>query len=427
MLNQRGAALPIALIILTLLTSLTLALTSLSAFEPMMSGNLADTTQARYAAEAGIEWAFNTLGGANDWDPLLAGATVNGVTMVANQPLPSLPASRGTFTVLLRNDTLATDPQITGTTPKDDKVDVDDNNTVIITAFGQKGDAVKALQVTVRRPIPPPFPGALSFPGLESEVKFDGNSFEISGHGYKMDGSSDASCQSEYGIAVSKVLPSNDPGANEQVVESALTSSQRDNIKGRKEDPAGVDYGNNTIEADDRLTPEAIKAFIDQAKQAADIVLESKQPDGLEFDSIGSTCATDPNSQTCWGTPDNPKIIYIKGEPDPTSAFAALQISGTTTGTGILIVEDGDLRISGNFNWNGPIIVTGNYVGVGFLGGGWQTVYGAVISNETSNDPGFKEGVATGNAKIRYSCEALALALNTKKLTTASNWREIAP
>ncbi len=427
LLNEKGAALPIALIIVTLLTSLTLALVSLSAFEPLVARNLADVTQARFAAEAGIEWAFNTVAGTASWNTLLAGATPAGVTLVTDQPMPTLLASRGTFTVQLRNDTLPTDPQITGVVPPDTDPDNDTNRALIVTATGRKGDAVKVLQVAFKRAVPPPFPGALSFPGNESEVTFSGNAFEITGHGYKTDGTPDPGCADVFGISVSSVLPSTDPGANEQVVESALSSQQKDNVTGKKQDPAGVDYGNNTIAPNTELTPQVIQQFIDQAKQKADIVLESRQPNGLSFSNVGSTCGTDPDSQSCWGTQDNPKIVYVKGEPDPTSAFSALQLSGNTTGWGILIVEDGDLRITGNFNWNGPIIVTGQWVGIGFLGGGWQSVYGAVISNETAADPGFREGVATGNAKIRYSCEALNKVLSIKKLTTVTNWQEISP
>jgi hypothetical protein len=210
--------------------------------------------------------------------------------------------------------------------------------------------------------------------------------------------------------------------------ENALASSQQDNVKGKREDAALAGEGNNTVAPDPVLTPQYISNFINSAKQSADIVMDSLQANnGLSFSNIGSTCASDWNSQTCWGTADKPKIVWIRGQADPSSMFSALQVSGNTEGHGILIVEDGDFRVSGNFLWHGAIIVTGNWVGVGYLGGGNQTVYGAVISNETSTDPGFKEGVVTGNAKIRYSCEALAQAMNSRKFVTATNWKDLAP
>jgi hypothetical protein len=238
-----------------------------------------------------------------------------------------------------------------------------------------------------------------------------------------MDGTA-GSCAPVYGISVSSTLGAS-PGANEAVVQNALSSQQKDNVKGKRQVSTLAGEGNNTIAPEPILTPAFIQDFINNAKAAADITLESKHPDGLSFNNIGASCDADVNSSTCWGTAETPKIVYIKGDPDPTSQFNALRMAGNTEGHGILIVEDGDMRVAGNFLWNGPIIVTGKWVGIGFLGGGNQAVYGSVISNETANDAGFYEGVVTGNSKIRYSCEALAAASRARKLVNMSSWQEV--
>jgi hypothetical protein len=60
---------------------------------------------------------------------------------------------------------------------------------------------------------------------------------------------------------------------------------------------------------------------------------------------------------------------------------------------------------------------------VGFFGGGNQSVYGAVISNELAADP-FYEGVVVGNAKLRYSCTALDRVRNSRRLIKL-NWQEL--
>ena len=119
--------------------------------------------------------------------------------------------------------------------------------------------------------------------------------------------------------------------------------------------------------------------------------------------------------------------MYIKGAADPTSAFTALTLNGNVTGYGVLVVEDGDLKVLGNFNWYGLVIVTGQWVGVGFMGslnGTDQYVYGSVISNETSTDPLY-EGVVYADAKLRYSCQALNNAAGARKLLTMSSWTEV--
>ena len=61
MCDQRGVALPLALISLLILTSLVLTVLNLGAVEPQISRNLSDTARARHLAEAGIEWAFDCL------------------------------------------------------------------------------------------------------------------------------------------------------------------------------------------------------------------------------------------------------------------------------------------------------------------------------------------------------------------------------
>src|SRR3989442_9932753 len=83
-LNERGIAAVMALIVVLALSLLVSAFLAVSAFEPQISQNLADSTQARYAADAGIEWAFDQLVATTSWNTLLTGSTgcANPVTPV---------------------------------------------------------------------------------------------------------------------------------------------------------------------------------------------------------------------------------------------------------------------------------------------------------------------------------------------------------
>ena len=117
--------------------------------------------------------------------------------------------------------------------------------------------------------------------------------------------------------------------------------------------------------------------------------------------------------------------MYVKGTVDPDQAFYATSISGTSTGAGILIVEDGDLNVMGNFRWEGLVIITGQYVGLHYGGGGFQTAYGGIIVNETASVNSEVEVDAMGNAKILYSCQALQNVKNMRKMFRAANWREL--
>ena len=72
MRDQRGVALPLALIALLILTMLVLTVLNLGAVEPTISRNLSDTARARHLAEAGIEWAFDCIAD-QDMSTFLAG------------------------------------------------------------------------------------------------------------------------------------------------------------------------------------------------------------------------------------------------------------------------------------------------------------------------------------------------------------------
>jgi hypothetical protein len=120
--------------------------------------------------------------------------------------------------------------------------------------------------------------------------------------------------------------------------------------------------------------------------------------------------------------------VYIKGTlANASEQFRALDVAWSSTGTGILIVENGNVAISGTFQWRGPIIVTGNNVGIQYRGGGAQSVLGGVIVNELNSDGGTNlEGDVIGNAKIAYSKEALDLVTQglSRRLNATYNWRE---
>jgi hypothetical protein len=60
--DERGAALPLAIVTLVLLSSLILGLSAMSATEPIIAANQLRTAQARALAEAGIEQALWALG-----------------------------------------------------------------------------------------------------------------------------------------------------------------------------------------------------------------------------------------------------------------------------------------------------------------------------------------------------------------------------
>lgn len=415
-----GFALPLSLLALLLLSILSLALLSMSAVEPLITRNLADAEQARFVAEAGIEWAFATLREAPEWDAVLIGAdATRGTVLIADAPIPGHLASSGTFTVRVRNDSLRGDSLVTGVPADGGGPTHDTNSQLLLTSAGRAGSARRTLQVVLRRIALPPIPAALAFPGRTVAISASGD-FEIDGNDRSPDGSP-GSCASVFGIAVSGVLPEAAPGANEAGVEAALAGALA-NVKGKPQDPAGPGAGANTIAPESALSQARIQSFVAAARNA-DLVLAGAGSGGLSVSDVGGSCASSGSGSTCWGTSDRPRVVYFKGDPDPAAPVSTLRISGPSAGYGVLIVEDGDLWISGDFLWHGLILMTGRRVSLRFLGDGDQAVYGAAILNDSS-DSAPEKGILTGDARLRYSCQALRQAQKAPKLVTLRSWRE---
>lgn len=416
--DERGVALPVALIVLVALTGLLVAFLSLGSTESLIARNHTDVTEARYVAEAGIEWAYDQLisvavtDPVNGWSTVLA--TNNGV-LATNMPVPGLPAASGTFTVTVRNDTLAADPQITGQAVDPGGPTTDTNNVLVITSTGSYNGVTRQIQQVLTHLLLN-VPGGLDVPGVGTNTTFSGNSFTLTGNDTNLD-DTPGSCPPVWGIGVPD-------SATEGVVQASLSAQQKDNVTGKPQ-AAGPGLGDNTIAPDASLTPAQIADFVAAVKPYADISLQASATSRLSYTDLGSACATNWSDSACWGTRENPKIVYVKGSLDPAQAFYAVSVGGTSTGAGILIIEDGDLSVAGNFRWEGIILITGQYVGLRYGGGGNQGLYGAVVVNETANLNSQVEVDASGNAKLLYSCQALNNVRNMRRLFRLTAWREL--
>lgn len=438
--NEHGVALILALMILLTLTGLVLAFLSASAFEPQISRNHSETVRARFVAEAGIEYAYDTLAtNIGSWNNYLAGATcAQGAVLGApNSPLPGLGGAHGTFTVRIRNDCKPGDDKLTGvavdtTTSSCDPAVPGDaahdgNCKVIVTSTGTIGTTTRTITVVISKTAALPINGALAFPGSQADVNVRASSFVIDGRDTRIadrPGSPTGAATAVYGVAVNGGLP-----ALAARLETTLAEGAQNEVRGKDEtDSSATTIGANTIRADDALTSQAVTDFVDAAKSTADVTINASPDHGSSLSNVGSSCTTDVESSTCWGTSSRPKIIYIRGAlPDLGTRYTALSLGGTTSGTGILIVENGIVEIGGNFHWNGPIVATGRNVGIRFRGDGAQVVYGATIVNELNPAAVTNvEGDAVGKPYILYSNEALGLVQNTlkRRFVTIQSWTD---
>jgi len=437
LVDERGAALVLALMVLLTLTGLVLALLAVSGFEPQISRNHSHTVRTRYVAEAGLEYAYAVLATNVDaWNGYLEGASCSqgAVLGAEGSSLPGLASVHGTFTVSVRNDCDAGDAALTGV-----GLDAaagacdptaaggaarDANCRVIVTSIGTLGGMTRAVTAVVSRTPLPPINAALAFPGVQADVSFGGSRLSIDGRDTAMadrPGMPTGRAAAVYGISVNGTLP-----ALETQVESALARGGAE-IRGKDEAGSSANAsGVTTIRSDGTLTSRALLDFVAAVIPKADVTISASPGSPHAVADLGSACATDARSDSCWGTTSSPKIVYVGGAPADTAGIS-LRIGGNSAGAGILIIENGAAEIGGSFRWNGVVIVTGKNVGIRYLGGGDQQIYGATIVNELNARAaaGFTSN-ASGNGSLLYSREALDLVQNalSRRLVTVYHWTD---
>jgi hypothetical protein len=461
--NDRGAAVPLALVILVMLTALAAGLLTMGRVESQISSNQSASAQARLLAEAGLEYAFSGLAGQDFTAKLAAGPTL----VPAGTPLPGLTATSGTFGVTIRNDikndSSVSDPQLTGlsTTDTAGTATIDANGAVILTSTGTYQGAARVIVAVVQRG-GLGINAALTLPGVQADTTTDSpcpsggcppypRNYSIDGRDWLRSDTTSPSGPNplKLGIATSSTM--------ESTVEAGFSDSYRRNyVQGKHESAGGLTTGLSTINTDNSVTPTDIQKFMTNlASNPATQILMSTQacqfpegsgahdkPEGLRLTSTATanvvtvknncTGSAQINQTVNLGSPTSPQMIYIKGEFDPDSNFAGLAVDGTQSiqGYGLLVVEDADLVFlqSGNFRWDGIVLVTGRNVAVAFKGDSRTEIRGALIGSETngSESGGFFEfyNRTTNTMLIRSSKQNVDMALQALYNMRMTTYRE---
>ena len=118
------------------------------------------------------------------------------------------------------------------------------------------------------------------------------------------------------------------------------------------------------------------------------------------------TASTTPGPGDNWGTPtagatsQSPSSCSVRNIVYYNTGGTGIQLSGGVSGCGMLLVE-GDLKLSGNFSWYGPIITTGS---LSILGGGNKNITGGILSGGSTTNA---EDAIGGNTNIVYCSQAM--------------------
>lgn len=386
--NQRGMALPMTMMVLTLILTLTLAFLVISSSEPVIAGNHMASVQARGMAESGVEralWAL-TMG---DTTPTALGALItplpDPVTVPYNGTYVSM-GSTGGFAVTITNGVAA--------------------NERLITAVGYVPDnvnpvALKKIQLTATRLkfLDPPCAicaGGEAPPGSTTQIQIGGSA---------------------------SVNASNAAGASycSGVTPTAATLSQGNITTNGSPDltapPGGVA----------KLTNQPTSTFSSFVLTDADMTMLKAMAKAQGTYLQGSQTFTSPPANG---------LVFIdtpSGNPftasSPSSDIVNLDIHGNWGGAefkGWLIVA-GSIQVSGNTKLTGLVYAQND---VTLHGSGNGGITGAVIStNRMDTTSTSVDSEDIGNAPITYDCPAVRSGggtISQKWFPKPGTFREVA-
>lgn len=350
---ERGAALIVALLLLSFLTILGGALLTNSTLDVKITDNYKLSAQLLYLAEGGIDRAREDLRTSTSTlttllttaagsDGVLSTATelstlrTSDVPYIDNATLTDASGRLvGRYSVFLRND------RADGRTSP-----TDTNEVISLLTIATNGNARKMLEVEVRKGRFPKITAAVTLNGpVASFDPGNANNLEVRGNDHA----------TSPGAAVHAIGVLSTADDNAVTAAIAGPPDRSANYTGAGAVPPPADVVDISTQRDARLTtPPAVERIVESFKALA----------------TRSTC---PGTADV-GTAGNPAIVVIDGNCD----------YGPATGYGILVAR-GELTMNGNSSWNGLILV----IGQGVLRGntGSHTINGGIFLAKTRATP----------------------------------------
>jgi hypothetical protein len=227
--------------------------------------------------------------------------------------------------------------------------------------------------------------GAIALRGNTRNINFTGASFSISGLDHDLitaEPVSDSRPRAGITVESTAVL---------KQLQSALDNAQRGNITG--DDGSGA-----VMAASRRIPPNDIARLANDLCAAANAIV-------LTVPTAGSLSV----ASELWGSREVPQLRCVNGLP---GSGDSVVFGANIGGAGILVIRDAELILTGDFRWEGWVIISGGDVGFCVLGGDNKEILGALIIHESGNGTG--SGPATldlqGSLGVRFSRQAFNLA-----------------
>jgi hypothetical protein len=352
--GERGMILITVLLLLSLLMVVGMGAALSVQNDFRMTANLRSGTAASYLADAGIEWGKQRIAAATTMPPILSDGT---------QGLPP-----GSYSLSFLSSTQ--------TSPL--------SASVVLRSVGNVNNASQSVQARVTKTFDLA-DGAVALRGNARGINFAGSSFSISGFDHDMiTGALLPVSRPRAGITVATIAALNQ-------LAGALDDVQRKKITG--------DDGDGTAIAASDSMPAADAARIASDLCAAPNAVVSAVP------SVGSLSVLN----QAWGNRAAPELRCVNGLPGSGDAVIFGANSG---GAGVLVVRDAEMVLSGDFRWEGLIIVSGGDVGFRVADAANKEILGALIIHESGNATGSGPALLDiqGSLRVRFSRPALNLA-----------------
>lgn len=359
--DEKGLSIVVGLLTIAALILLGTTAVMMSTTNVKISANYKTTNQAFFAAEAGIEEArarmgknfTPTTGVTGRIDDSSPTSTAWSVSIGGPGPYTSIQSALSYTVRIVHKTDPAGNILYWGDSNGDgfnDRNTATGQNIYLVTSYGAASGSSKTIEVEMARTPPIPVPGALY---VKASTTIQGTSTHI--------------------IGSDQCGGADKPGIVTTLATSTVSMSGNPIIKGSTS-PTGTPP--SIVSNPGAGTGMDVQAIIDGLKGSAN----------YQYNVAGAT-----HSGMNWGTPtpgatqDNPStcsarnIVYYNTSNG--ANLTDITLSGGSMGCGILLVE-GDLDASGDFSWNGIVIVSGS---VRITGGGNKNITGGIIAGGSAD------------------------------------------
>jgi hypothetical protein len=391
-LGSRGTILPVAVLLLSMVTALGIGLLGSSLNENIVTANDLNSQRALAVAEAGLAHARRVVADAITTTTLsarLASATTGApeVALTGFTDVEGLGAGNGRYSVRISNNLTAYN-KAPGY-PAEASASTDGDLRVWLRSAGTYRNATRTVRALVSFVSLLNPPGAITLidgaSATELTADFVGNSFLITGNDNAPPSTSGLEgCPGAGGAKPGISVNSSDSLA---AVAGGIAANQEDNVTGDGATASQGSYANNGT-----ISAETLQSVANQLLPGATPI-----PGG--------------SSSASYGTPESPGIF---------KATASVKLLGEGHGYGILIVT-ADFEMAGNYTWEGLIIVVG--AGSASLTGADSKLYGSMLVANTQG--GSTSLRVAGNGGVYFSSQAICRVRNGLPSSLVIAWQQL--